>query len=184
MTKALANPAEFLGKTIRLDGAIDEICQKKGCWMLLGGKERPLFVKFKDYAFFMPLDGAGRTAIIEGTMAMKQETVEQTKHYLEDAGKHDEAAKVTEGRKIYTFMANGVALKKRAKLDEKAYDHFGDGILEGCREPRTSSPGSSRIARLRQPDPALSSRRSVTTRVLSLWFFRPGVSRGSGSLRS
>jgi len=45
---------------------------------------------------------------------MKQETVEQTKHYLEDAGKHEEAAKVTEGRKLYHFMATGVAISKPA----------------------------------------------------------------------
>ena len=69
-------------------------------------------VKFKDYGFFMPKDASGRTAIVEGTLTMKQETVAETKHYLEDAGKTDEAAKVTEGRKLYHFMASGVAIKK------------------------------------------------------------------------
>jgi hypothetical protein len=47
-------------------------------------------------------------------MAMKQETVEQTRHYLEDAGKTDEAKKVTEGRKLFHFMASGVAIQKPA----------------------------------------------------------------------
>jgi hypothetical protein len=112
--EAMKDPAKYTGKTIRLEGTVNEICQVKGCWMYLGEASKPVMVKFKDYAFFMPKDGAGRTAIVEGTMAMKQETVEQTKHYLEDAGKHEEAAKVTEGRRIYTFMAAGVALQKKA----------------------------------------------------------------------
>ena len=130
---ATKDPAQFTGKTVRLEGTIGEICQVKGCWMTMGDAKTPVMVKFKDYGFFMPKDASGRTAIIEGTMAMKQETVEQTKHYLEDAGKTEEAAKVTEGRKILTFVANGVAIGKPApkKLDETMYDHFGTGITEG-----------------------------------------------------
>lgn len=115
LADVLKNPDAFTGKTVRIEGPITAVCQTKGCWMHLGSQNPPVMVKFKDYAFFMPKDSSGRTAIVEGTMAMKQETVEQTKHYLEDAGKHDEAAKVTEGRKLYTFMASGVAIQKPAK---------------------------------------------------------------------
>ena len=115
---ALAKAAELDGETIRVQAPITGVCQVKGCWMNLGAPKEDgtpsLFVKFKDYGFFMPKDASGRTAIVEGTMTFEQETVAQTKHYLEDAGKHDEAAKVTEGRKLYRFMANGVALEKAA----------------------------------------------------------------------
>jgi hypothetical protein len=83
--------------------------------MHLGSQKPPVMVKFKDYGFFVPKDASGRTAIVEGVMAFKQETVEQTRHYLEDAGKHDEAAKITEGRKLYTFMASGVAIEKATR---------------------------------------------------------------------
>src|SRR5262245_36871609 len=109
---ALKNADQYTGKTVRLQGTIDSVCQTKGCWMQLGTQTPTVFVKFKDYAFFVPKDAGGRVAIVEGTMTMKQETVEQTKHYLEDAGKRDEAAKVTEGRKLYHFLASGVAIKK------------------------------------------------------------------------
>ena len=112
LADVLKNPDAFTGKTVRVEGPITAICQTKGCWMHLGAQNPPVMVKFKDYAFFMPKDASGRTAIVEGTMTMKQETVEQTKHYLEDAGKLDEAAKVTEGRKLFHFMASGVAIKK------------------------------------------------------------------------
>ena len=118
LTDAVKDPAKFTGKTVRLEGKIDEICQVKGCWMTMGDAKNPVMVKFKDYGFFMPKDASGRTAIIEGTMAMKQETVAQTKHYLEDAGKTEEAAKVTEGRKILTFVANGVAIAKPAQVEK------------------------------------------------------------------
>jgi hypothetical protein len=130
-------PEQFTGKTVRVEAPITGVCQTKGCWMQLGSQQPTVFVKFKDYAFFVPKDASGRTAIVEGTMTMKQETVEQTKHYLEDAGKHDEAAKVTEGRKLYHFMATGVAIAKPQpkKLDESKFDHFGAGIVEGAATP-------------------------------------------------
>lgn len=116
---ALSNAKVLEGKTVRVRAPITGVCQVKGCWMNLGKTDEsgnpPLFVKFKDYGFFMPKDATGRVAIVEGTMTMKQETVAETKHYLEDAGKHEAAKKVTEGRKILRFMADGVAIKKAAK---------------------------------------------------------------------
>jgi hypothetical protein len=131
----MKDPAAHTGKTIRVAGPITAVCQTKGCWMHLGkplaNGNPPVFVKFKDYAFFVPKDASGRTAVLEGVMTMKQETVEQTRHYLEDEGKIEEAKKVTEGRKLFHFMADGVAIKKPGKLDEKRFDHFGAGIVEG-----------------------------------------------------
>ncbi len=133
LADVLKKPEDFTGKVVRIEAPITAVCQTKGCWMHLGSQQPPVFVKFKDYGFFVPKDASGRTTIVEGTMTMKQETVEQTKHYLEDAGKHEEAAKVTEGRKLYHFMASGVAIKKVGKkLDETAWEHFGDGITEGA----------------------------------------------------
>jgi hypothetical protein len=114
LADALKKPEDFTGKVVRLEAPITAVCQTKGCWMHLGNQQPPVMVKFKDYGFFVPKDASGRVAIVEGTMTMKQETVEQTRHYLEDAGKHEEAAKVTEGRRLYHFMASGVAIKKAA----------------------------------------------------------------------
>jgi hypothetical protein len=112
LATVLKDPESFTGKPVRIEGPITAVCAKKGCWMHLGKQQPPVMVRFQDYGFFVPLDAAGRTTIVEGTMTMKQETVAETKHYLEDAGKHDEAAKVTEGRKLFHFLATGVAIKK------------------------------------------------------------------------
>jgi hypothetical protein len=132
LADVLKKPEDFAGKVVRIEAPITAVCQNKGCWMKLGSQEPAMVVKFKDYGFFVPKDASGRTTIVEGTLAMKQETVEQTKHYLEDAGKHDEAEKVTEGRKVWSFMADGVAIKKLPKLDKQTWDLFGDRIGQGA----------------------------------------------------
>ena len=135
LAEVVKNADKLTGKTLRVQAQITGVCQTKGCWMNLGNLDPkgnpPLFVKFKDYGFFMPKDASGRTAIVEGTMTFKQETVAETRHYLEDAGKHEQAKKVTVGRKILRFMASGVAIKKAPTLDLANYDHFGAGIKPG-----------------------------------------------------
>jgi hypothetical protein len=128
LADVLANPAAFTGKTVRIEAPVTAVCQTKGCWMHLGEQQPPVMVKFKDYAFFVPKDASGRNAVVEGVMTLKQETVEQTRHYLEDAGKHDEAQKITEGRKLYHFMASGVAMAKAGDAKEPAFDVFGAGV--------------------------------------------------------
>ena len=71
-----------------------------------------VFVKFLDYAFFMPLECEMREAVIEGTFSFQETSVAELKHYLEDEGKHAEAAKVTKPQLRMSVMAAGVALKK------------------------------------------------------------------------
>jgi hypothetical protein len=108
----LAAPDKYVGKPVRVVGAISSVCQTKGCWMRLGGNPN-VMVKFKDYGFFMPLDSAGREAIVEGELSVREIPVAEQRHYLEDAGKHAEAQKITAPTRQVSFMAAGVALKKR-----------------------------------------------------------------------
>ncbi|MBL7883683.1 MAG: DUF4920 domain-containing protein [Bacteroidia bacterium] len=99
---------------VKLTTTIEEVCQKKGCWMNLSiGNEQSMRVKFKDYAFFMPKDAAGKTVFIEGWAYADTIPVAQLQHYAEDAGKSkEEIAKITEPEISISFEANGVIIKK------------------------------------------------------------------------
>jgi hypothetical protein len=105
------------GDTINLKFAssINEVCSKKGCWMKLpaGNSEETIMVRFKDYGFFMPLDSKGKEVIVEGKAFVKEVSVDELKHYAEDAGKSpEEIAKITEPKLEMAFEANGVLMKK------------------------------------------------------------------------
>jgi hypothetical protein len=99
---------------IKFKSKIKDVCQKKGCWMAMelpGGKES--FVKFKDYAFFVPLNAANQEAIVSGKAFVSQTSVEQLRHYAKDGGESDEAiAKITQPKVEYKFMADGVLISK------------------------------------------------------------------------
>lgn len=108
----LANPADFQGKTLRVEGAVEQVCKVKGCWMTLTSGDESMRVQFKDYGFFVPLDCEGRDVVIEGEFAVKEIPEDEAKHYLEDAGDHEGAAKIVGPQKQFTFMAEGVRMKK------------------------------------------------------------------------
>lgn len=108
----LATPADYVGEPVRIRGEVVSVCQAKGCWIRVGGEEQNLLVGFKDYAFFLPKDCAGKEVVLEGVARVDETSVEMRKHLLEDDGKHDEAALITEPIVEAKFTAHGVALAK------------------------------------------------------------------------
>ena len=99
---------------VKFKSTIKEVCQNKGCWMKLDlGDNKEAFVKFKDYAFFMPKDSKGDEVVLNGKAFVSQESVEDQKHYAGDAGKTQaEIDAITTPKTIYSFTADGVLIKK------------------------------------------------------------------------
>ena len=95
-------------------GKVKSVCQVKGCWMNIVSDDQskePIFVKFKDYGFFMPLDLAGKEVIMYGNAYTEITSVDELRHYAEDEGKSkEEIAKITEPVEEIKFMASGVKL--------------------------------------------------------------------------
>jgi len=97
----------------KLRGTVESVCQTKGCWMNLvpedGNEAKSIFVKFTDYAFFMPIDLAGEKVVIEGVAYKEVTPVDELKHYAEDEGlSQEEIDKITEPKEELKFMADGV----------------------------------------------------------------------------
>tara|TARA_R110000868_G_scaffold379114_3_gene644832 strand:+ start:350 stop:853 length:504 start_codon:yes stop_codon:yes gene_type:complete len=89
---------------------VKDVCQEKGCWMTLNLEDgNEVMVKFKDYGFFVPKDIAGKAVIVNGTAFVNEVSVDEQRHYAEDAGKtKEEIAQITEPKKTYSFEADGV----------------------------------------------------------------------------
>jgi hypothetical protein len=72
--------------------------------------EKDLMVRFKDYGFFMPLDAKGEV-IINGYATISETSVEELRHYAEDAGASEqEIEAIVEPELTYSFEADGVLL--------------------------------------------------------------------------
>lgn len=99
---------------VTIEAEVESVCQAKGCWMNLvdnGDEESAVFVKFKDYGFFMPLDIAGQRVIAQGVAYKEVTSVDELRHYAEDGGaSKEELEKITEPKEELKFMAHGVKL--------------------------------------------------------------------------
>jgi len=98
---------------VTISCVIEECCQKKGCWMKVDkGNGQTMMVTFKDYGFFVPMESAGKTAIMKGFAYFDTVSVEMLKHYAEDAGKPQaEIDAITQPEFDIAFEASGVVLK-------------------------------------------------------------------------
>ena len=111
----LSRKIEKIGDTLQLTlkGTIKEVCTKKGCWMTLSMEnESEMMVRFKDYGFFVPLDASGEV-LIHGKAFMSETSVDDLRHYAEDAGASDEEiAAITTPKTSYNFEADGVLISQ------------------------------------------------------------------------
>lgn len=115
-------------RDIVIGGKIESVCKKKGCWMNVQlGEDQKVFVKFKDYGFFVPLDSDGSNAVLQGNAYKETISVEELQHYAEDDGKsEEEIAAITEPETKYLFMASGVILTDYVSHKEDMKEEAGE----------------------------------------------------------
>jgi len=96
----------------QLIGEITEVCQSKGCWMKVKlDADNEVFVRFKDYGFFVPKDAAGKKVAMNGAAFLEEMSVDDQRHFAEDEGaSEDEIALITAPKKTLRFEADGVLI--------------------------------------------------------------------------
>lgn len=130
-----AKPGEWYGEKTTTDGAINiseipaklekqssfdtkikakvvDVCSKKGCWLKLQVNETTTaFVKMKDYGFFLPEAVKGKTIVLDGKAELKTTSVDELRHYAEDAKKSkEEIAAITKPEREIRFLAKGIVV--------------------------------------------------------------------------
>lgn len=104
ISQAIGDFDAHAGKSARFSGRITQVCQAKGCWMVLEDEGRSARVMFGDHAFAIPKESSGR-AEVHGVLSRKVLTPAQTKHLQED-GKGLPVAS-----EEYRIVADGVLLQ-------------------------------------------------------------------------
>ena len=96
-----------------MSGIIQSSCPMKGCWMEIKTNDETVFVKFKDYSFFVPVKGIkGKKATIRGDIFFDTLSVAEQKHYAYDAGKSsEEINNINKPKVIATAIAEGVLIE-------------------------------------------------------------------------
>lgn len=106
MAKILADPDSYVGKTVRIEGRVLDVCPMKGCWMELEevgahGSNNRLRVKVDDGVLVFPVTAKGKLAVAEGKLEAIPMTRDQyvgwLEHLAEERGETFDASKVGEG---------------------------------------------------------------------------------------
>lgn len=113
LATVLAKPDEFAGKTVKLSGQVTRACSKKGCWMELREKPEQAGVRitFQDYGFFVPLDSAGASAVVEGTVKVEALSADHVAH-LKGEGAQIVSDEKGEAKEV-GLVATAVRLEKK-----------------------------------------------------------------------
>jgi hypothetical protein len=98
----------------KFNARVVDVCQAKGCWMklqLTNGKE--VMVRFKNYAFFVPKNIAGKEVFVNGLAFVEDMGIEDQKHYARDEGRSSkEIDQINRPKRTYSFEADGILLKE------------------------------------------------------------------------
>jgi hypothetical protein len=103
--------------SVKVVAEVEKVCQAKGCWFTLKAPDVPLpvRVKMEGYAFFLPKNGMGAEAVLEGKLS--KTTIDQAtaQHYADDEAKASgqPARKVEGPQDTYEFTATAVQLTRK-----------------------------------------------------------------------
>jgi len=116
ISRIMAKPDDFVGKTVKVSGRVISVCAKRGCWMELAGDEefQSMRIKVEDGVIVFPMDAIGHEAVAEGVFTKHDLTLEQTqamaKHACEEKGEKFDPAQVTECAKVYQIAGLGAVI--------------------------------------------------------------------------
>ena len=108
-----AAPDSYVGKQVRVEGTVTDVCQKMGCWMVISDGQSTLRVTTKDHKFFVAKDGAGSKCHIEGEVIARAKDPERIAHFESESS---EGAKIPEkeakGDTVYEIVASSIRFIK------------------------------------------------------------------------
>ena len=117
LSELMAKPDAYVGKVVKVEGLVTEVCPKRGCWInVAGDKEfQTIRVKVEDGVIVFPLTDKGKKVVAEGTFTKmeltKEQAVERAKHEAEEKGTKFDPASITGPLTVYQIQGTGAVVE-------------------------------------------------------------------------
>lgn len=118
ISELLDNPDTYVGKTVRVEGLVTDVCPKRGCWMEIASDREfeTIRLKVDDGVIVFPMDAKGKRAVAEGVLTKMELTSEQAlqhaKHLAEERGEAFDAAAAGDLPKVvYQIRGTGAVIR-------------------------------------------------------------------------
>jgi len=118
VTDLVAHPEKYVGKSVRVEGVVIDVCAMRGCWMDIAGdtQSEKVRIKVNDGVMVFPKEAKGSQAVAEGVFTkidMKpDDAIAYAKHLAEERGeKFDAAAAKNVPTVLYQISGTGAVIK-------------------------------------------------------------------------
>lgn len=112
----MAKPSDYVGKSVKVEGLVADVCSERGCWIEVKGERdaRSIKVKVEDGVIVFPVTAKGKKVVAEGILKKieltKEKAVERLRHEAEEKGTKFDPASVTGPMTIYQIQGTGAVV--------------------------------------------------------------------------
>ena len=113
----LANPKNFVGKKVQVEGNVVGVCEKRGCWIELASDKpfQKIKIKVKDGEIVFPMEDKGKKAVVEGEVyeikLTKEQALASAENEAKEHGKKFDPASITGPVTLYQIKGLGAVIK-------------------------------------------------------------------------
>lgn len=111
VSEAIERIDQVTDSPVLVEGTVTQVCQTRGCWMVVKDDHNSIRVRFADYGFFVPWESAGKIARIQGTIKVETVSEDVARHWAEKAQPADVSPDEIHGDQHVAMMtATGVSI--------------------------------------------------------------------------
>jgi hypothetical protein len=117
VSELLANPDAWVGKVVKVEALITDVCAKRGCWIRLASDKEFQTLRFKvdDGVITFPMTVKGKRAEAEGVFTKieltHEENIARLKHEAEEKKVPFDPKSVTGGGVVYQIKGQGAVVR-------------------------------------------------------------------------
>ena len=116
VSEILDSPEQYLGREVKVEGMIVEVCARRGCWMELAGDRQyeKIRIKVDDGVIVFPLSARGKKALVQGRVEAISMSLDEARrfyaHQAEEKGTAFDPSTVTGPVDFYQIRAAGAVI--------------------------------------------------------------------------
>lgn len=117
ISELLAGPDTYVGKLVKVEALITDVCPKRGCWIRLAGDKefQTLTFKVDDGVMTFPMTVKGKRAEAEGVFTKieltQEEATARARHEAEEKKVPFDPKSVTGGGVVYQLKGQGAVVR-------------------------------------------------------------------------
>ena len=116
IAELLGAPDTYLGKTVRVEGLVEDVCPMRGCWIEILESQGRETIRFKvtDGVIVFPVEAKGQEVVAEGVLRKHEMSKERAtswlRHLADEKGEPFDPSSVTGPMVFYQIEGLGAEL--------------------------------------------------------------------------